>query len=177
MDEFSGSGSGNCGFELRSSQNVEWRWHLPGHLAPGTFLGTWHLAASWVPGTWHLPGLLVGASYPHGVEPVKNFIERKPLMRQGAWGPKFRGTRRSGPQKVEKPLPAGARGGEAPGGCHAIESKQGEKWINHVLKRKVSTYELVRAQCFNETNCINGARNRLYEMLKINKAHSSIKLE
>ena len=155
MDEFSGTGSGNCGFELRSSQNVEWRWHLPGHPAPGT---------------WHFPGLLVGASYPDGVEPVKNFIERKPLMRQGAWGPKFQGTRRSGPQKVEKPLPGGARGGKAPGGRHAIEFKQGEKWINHVLKRKVWSYELVRAQCFNETNCINGARNRLYEMLKINKA-------
>ena len=50
----------------------------------GTFLSTWHLAASWVLGTWHLPGLLVGSSYPHGVELVKNFIERKPLMRQGA---------------------------------------------------------------------------------------------
>ena len=60
-------------------------WHLPGYPAPGTFLSTWHLATSWAPGTWHLPGLLVGASYPpHGVEPVKNFIERKPLMRQGA---------------------------------------------------------------------------------------------
>ena len=56
----------------------------PKHLAPCTFLGSWHLAPSWVPGTWHFPGLLVGASYPHGVEPVKNFIERKPLMRQGA---------------------------------------------------------------------------------------------
>ena len=55
-----------------------------------TFLSTWHLVPSWLPGTflgpgtWHLPGLLVGASYPHGVELVKNFIERKPLMRQGA---------------------------------------------------------------------------------------------
>ena len=46
----------------------------------GTFLGTRHPA----PGTWHFPGLLVGASYPDGVEPVKNFIERKLLMRQGA---------------------------------------------------------------------------------------------